>query len=246
VYEQFEIRGKHWTLGARWSSDQPWLIFSRECSAHRKSASNRKADLIKIEIFFLFGRFFGNGEHLTEYEGEPDIASVKCDICSVISFATRHSHQQQSTHSDNTRASCPLVAMETQIRKTRILSAHEGEVGVVNSLHEMTPVRVPESEHEMDQRLYTSWHGFGSRKGLWDSSLRVHTRSSDNPALLISVVNLVKSEAARTWNWTLVPFLARFCEWVECYVHAPLHPRIMRHGVRLTKLLHTSRIVFFI
>jgi hypothetical protein len=122
------------------------------------------------------------------------VASVKCDVCSVKSFATRHLHQQQSTHWDNTRASCPLVAIETQIRETRILSAHEGEVGVVSSPPERTAVRVPESEHETDQRLYTSWHGFGSRKGF---EILVFATDASRPALATTQRSRDRREAGK-------------------------------------------------
>lgn len=156
---------------------------------------------------------------------------MKRDVCSAVSFAS----------TDNTRASCPLVAIETQIRKARILNAHEGEVGVVSSPLERAAVRVPKSEHDTYQMLYTSRHGFGSRKGF---QILVFATDISEPALAATEHSRKLSRSGRSGKLN-----TRFSEWVERYFHGPLCPHIMRHGVRLTctdcktKSLHTSRTV---
>lgn len=122
-------------------------------------------------------------------------------------------HRQQSTHSDNTRASCPLVAIETQIQKARILNAHEGEVGVVSSPLERAAVRVPKSEHDTYQMLYTSRHGFCSRKGF---EILVYATDVSKHALAATERSREPSRCCRNGKLN-----TRFSEWVERYLHGP-------------------------
>jgi hypothetical protein len=153
---------------------------------------------------------------------------VKCDVCSVISFPTRRLYQQQSTHSDNTRASCPLVAIETHLKDKNSQRAWgrsgSGQLSARKNSGSSTGVWTRDGSKAVYFVIRVRFP-----EGIWDSCVRyrcVQTRSSEHPSLQRSVAKLVKSNAAAMWNWTLVPI------WIGWAL--PLRFHIMRHGVRLT------------